>query len=131
MPSFIIKFLVGFVVFLGIDAIWLGFIAKNLYSKTIGHLLSSKPNYIAAGIFYVIYIIGVIIFAVNPALKSKSAITALQYGALLGFLAYSTYDLTNLATLKDWPLRVTLIDIVWGTFLTGSVALITYLILSK
>ncbi len=131
MTSFLFKFIVGFVVFLGIDAIWLGFIAKNLYSKTIGHLLSPKPNYIPALIFYVIYVVGVIIFAVNPALKTKSPTLALQYGALLGLIAYATYDLTNLATLKGWPVKVTIIDIIWGTFLTASVSLITYLILNR
>jgi len=131
MTSFLFKFIVGFIVFLGIDAIWLGFIAKNLYSKTIGHLLSPKPNYIAALIFYIIYVVGVIIFAVTPALKTKSPTLALQYGALLGFIAYATYDLTNLATLKGWPVKVTIIDIIWGTFLTASVSLITYLILNR
>lgn len=131
MTSFLFKFIVGFIVFLGIDAIWLGFIAKNLYSKTIGHLLSPKPNYIAALIFYIIYVVGVIIFAVTPALKTKSPTLALQYGALLGFIAYATYDLTNLATLKGWPVKVTIIDIIWGTFLTASVSLVTYLILNK
>ena len=125
------KFIVTFLVFLGIDAIWLGIIAKNLYSKTIGHLLSDKPNLLAALIFYVFYVFGIIVFAINPALKEKSPITALQLGAFLGFIAYSTYDLTNLATMKDWPLHVTIIDIIWGTFLTGSVSLVSYLILTK
>lgn len=131
MGTFIVRYLVGFAVFLGIDAIWLGFIAKNLYAKTIGHLLSSSPKYIPALIFYLVYVVGIIIFAVNPALKSKSPSLALQYGALLGFISYATYDLTNLATLRDWPLKVTIIDIVWGTLLTGSVSLITYFILNR
>jgi uncharacterized membrane protein len=117
--------------FLGIDAIWLGIIAKNLYSKTIGHLLSDKPNLLAALIFYLLYCVGIVVFAINPALKEKSWLTALQLGAFLGCIAYATYDLTNLATLRDWPLQVTVIDIIWGTFLTGSVSLISYLILNK
>ena len=131
MGTLFAKFIVTFLVFLGIDAVWLGIIAKNFYSKTIGHLLSDKPNLLAALIFYIFYVFGIIVFAINPALKEKSPITALQLGAFLGFIAYSTYDLTNLATMKDWPLHVTIIDIIWGTFLTGSVSLVSYLILTK
>jgi uncharacterized membrane protein len=131
VTSFLGKFIVTFLVFLGIDAIWLGIIAKNLYSKKIGHLLSDKPNLLAALVFYLLYCVGIIVFAINPALKEKSSLTALQLGAFLGCIAYATYDLTNLATLRDWSLQVTIIDIVWGTFLTGSVSLISYLILNK
>ncbi len=131
MNTFLFKYLVTFLVFLGIDAIWLGVIAKNMYAKTIGHLMSDKPNLIPALIFYLFYVVGIIVFAVNPALKEKSTTIAIQLGALLGFIAYSTYDLTNLATLKNWPVHVTLIDIVWGTFLTASVSVISFLILKR
>jgi uncharacterized membrane protein len=129
--TFFIKFIVTFIVFLGIDAVWLGVIAKNLYAKTIGHLMADKPNLLAALIFYLLYCVGIVVFAINPALKEKSYITAIQLGAFLGCIAYATYDLTNLATLKNWPLHVTIIDIIWGTFLTGSVSVISYLILNK
>lgn len=131
MNTFLFKYLVTFLVFLGIDAIWLGVIAKNMYAKTIGHLMSDKPNLIPALIFYLFYVVGIIVFSVNPALKEKSTTIAIQLGALLGFIAYSTYDLTNLATLKNWPVHVTLIDIVWGTFLTASVSVISFLILKR
>jgi len=131
MSTFLIKYIVTFLVFLGIDAIWLGLIAKNFYSKTIGHLMADKPNLLAALIFYLFYVFGIIVFAINPALKEKNPMVALQLGALLGFIAYATYDMTNLATLKNWPLHVTVIDIIWGTFLTGSVSLVSYLILKK
>lgn len=131
MSTFLIKYIVTFLVFLGIDAIWLGLIAKNFYSKTIGHLMADKPNLLAALIFYLFYVFGIIVFAINPALKEKNPMVALQLGALLGIIAYATYDLTNLATLKNWPLHVTVIDIIWGTFLTGSVSLVSYLILKK
>ena len=131
MTSYITKFIVTFLIFLGIDGIWLGIIAKSLYSKTIGHLLAEKANLLAALVFYIFYVIGIIVFAINPALKEKSLALAIQLGAFLGFIAYATYDLTNLATLKDWPLHVTIIDILWGTFLTGSVSFLSYLILKN
>lgn len=131
MGTFLIKFLVTFLVFLGIDSVWLLLIAKNFYSKTIGHLMSDKPNLIAALVFYIFYVVGIIVFAINPALKDKSPMTAIQLGAFLGFIAYATYDLTNLATLKNWPVHVTLIDVLWGTLLTGSVSVISYLILKR
>jgi len=131
MMIYLTKFIVTFLIFLGIDGIWLGIIAKNFYSKTIGHLLADKPNLVAALVFYIFYVVGIIVFAINPALKEKSPTLAIQLGAFLGFIAYATYDLTNLATLKNWPLHVTLIDIVWGTFLTGSVSFLSCLILKN
>lgn len=131
MTTYLTRFIVTFLIFLGIDGVWLGFIARNFYSKTIGHLLADKANLLAALVFYIIYVVGIIIFAINPALKEKSPTLAIQLGAFLGFIAYATYDLTNLATLKNWPIHVTIIDILWGTFLTGTVSFLSYLILKK
>ncbi|MBD3366321.1 DUF2177 family protein [candidate division WWE3 bacterium] len=112
-----------FLVFLGIDAVWLIKIAPKFYQKHIGHLLADKPNLIPALVFYLLNIIGILIFAVNPALKESSVKKAVIFGALYGFFTYATYDLTNLATLKGWPLKVTVVDICWGTFLSAVVAL--------
>lgn len=118
-------------VFLGIDYIWLTKISTNFYKSGIGHLMSEKPNLTAAGITYLLHVIGTIIFAINPALKAQSPKLALIYGALYGFFTYVTYDLTNLATLKNWPIKIVYVDVLWGVFLTGVTALAGYYIGSK
>jgi uncharacterized membrane protein len=99
-----------------------------MYQSQIGFILAKKPNWYAAIIFYVLYIVFLMIFAIIPALQKSSLSDAMLYGALYGFITYATYDLTNLATLKNWPLKVTLIDITWGTLLGFSVSTLTYLI---
>lgn len=114
-------------VFFVIDMLWLGFIAKDIYQSKLAAFLG-PVNWPAAIIFYLIYIVGIIIFAVAPALAAQSLMKAVVLGGLFGFFAYATYDLTNLATLKDWPLSIVFIDIVWGVVLTGSVATASYLI---
>ena len=127
MAQYLIAYAVTAVVFLGIDFVWLSRIAKGFYYDRLGELLLEKPNLGAAVAFYAIYVIGIIIFAVAPALKEQSASTALIFGALFGFFAYATYDMTNYATLRNWSLTVSLVDIVWGTFLTGISAWLGYL----
>ena len=117
-----------FLVFLGIDFIWLAKVAPNFYRSNIGHLMTDKPNLIAAFVFYLLFIVGIIIFAVVPGLNNNSVKTAAIFGALYGFFTYATYDLTNLATLKDWPLNVTIVDLVWGTLLSLTVAVSGYYI---
>ena len=119
-------YLTTMIVFFAIDYVWLGHIATNFYKDRLGHLMADQVNYPVAAGFYLIYIIGVVIFAVMPALKAEQWSHALAYGALFGFFAYATYDMTNMATLKDWPLSVTFVDVSWGTFLTGSAALAGY-----
>ena len=119
MTKYFLTYFIVLVIFLTIDAVWLGFIARKFYVNNIGFILAEKPNFLAAAIFYSIYVIGIIIFSTIPALKDGSGTTALIYGALFGFFAYLTYDMTNYSTLKDWPLQVSLIDTAWGTFLTG------------
>lgn len=111
--------------FLLIDMIWLGTVATTFYRSQIGFLLG-PVNWGAAVIFYLLYIVGIIVFAVHPALEADSLGKAILLGALFGFLAYATYDLTNLATLKDWPILVTIVDLIWGTILTSSVAAVSY-----
>ena len=119
------------IIFFAIDMVWLGFIAKSFYREKLGFILSPDVNWYAAVIFYLIYIGGILYFAVLPAMRDESWQTALLQGAVLGLLCYATYDLTNMATIKNWPLTVVLVDIVWGIVLTGSCALISYLVAMK
>lgn len=109
-------------IFFAIDLVWLGLIANNLYQKNLAHLLSPQVNWPAALCFYLIYIAGILLFAVRPALTTGSLPYALIWGALFGFFTYATYDLTNLATLRDWPLKIVAVDILWGTLLCALVA---------
>ncbi len=123
IKSILISYLFTFIVFLMIDLLWLGIIAKNLYQKYLGNLLSDKVNWTAAFIFYFIYVAGISIFAIYPAIQKGSAFNAILMGALFGLFTYATYDLTNLATLKDWPITIVFIDILWGIILSASVSL--------
>ena len=107
------------VVFLALDAVWLGTMADRLYRPAIGHLMSDRFSLAPAVLFYLLYVAGVVVFAVMPALASGRWTTALGLGALLGLLAYATYDLTNQATLKNWSWTVTIADLCWGTFVTA------------
>ncbi|GEM04951.1 membrane protein [Halolactibacillus miurensis] len=125
---FFIIYLITFAVFIVIDLIWLGFIAKNLYQEHIGFIMSKKPNWVAAIVFYLIFIFGLVYFVINPALDSGSFVEALLRGMLFGFITYSTYDLTNLATLEGWPIKITIIDLIWGTSLGGLVSSISFLL---
>ncbi|HBD74490.1 MAG TPA: DUF2177 domain-containing protein [Acholeplasmataceae bacterium] len=124
----VIIFFIAFVIFFIIDILWLGLFAKNMYQSQIGFILAKKPNWYAAILFYILYIVFLMIFAILPALQTSSLNDAMLYGALYGFITYATYDLTNLATLEKWPLKVTIIDIIWGTLLGFSVSTLTYLI---
>ena len=110
------------VIFFAIDLVWLGVVAKNFYRQQIGHLLAPEVNWGAAVLFYLLFIGGLVFFAVKPALEAGSASRALGYGALLGLLTYATYDLTNQATMRDWPVVVTVVDLVWGTVVSATVA---------
>jgi uncharacterized membrane protein len=127
MLQHIYLYLLTVPVFFAIDMLWLGIVAKDLYQKQLGHLLG-PVQWPAAIIFYLIFIAGILIFAVLPALEARSLVKAMMLGALFGFMAYATYDLTNLATLKNWPLQIALIDMAWGAVLSGSVATISYFI---
>jgi uncharacterized membrane protein len=126
MPLSISKLLLAycltFMVFLAIDLVWLGFVAKDLYRRQLGGLLSENVNWAAAIIFYLLFVAGVFLFAIAPATEKQSLSHAVIYGVLFGFFTYATYDLTNLATLKGWPVKIVFIDIVWGMVLTGAVS---------
>ena len=119
-------YLVALGVFLAMDMTWLLVIAKDLYAKHLGYLMSKTPNLAAAGIFYLLFVVGLVVFVLEPAIKNNSLVEALWRGALFGLIAYATYDLTNLATIKDWPLLITIIDLIWGAVLSGSVAVVSY-----
>lgn len=131
MTKPISSFLVAGIVMAAIDAVWLGYIANSFYKSQIGSLLLDKPNMAAAAAFYVVYVIGIVAFAVLPALAQSSWLYALSRGALLGFVAYATYDLTNLATLEGFTLSFVIVDLIWGTLLTAAVATTTYFAVKK
>ena len=109
-------------VMVALDMLWLGVIAKPLYQTGIGHLMADQPRIAVAVLFYLLYALGVVIFAVSPQTGGATWPVTLVMAALFGFFAYATYDLTNLATLRDWPLRLTLIDMAWGTLLSTAAA---------
>ena len=113
--------------FLAIDMLWLGVVARGFYRRHLGFLFADQVNWWAAFSFYLLFVAGVLVFAVVPALQAGSLSRALLLGGLLGLLTYGTYDLTNLATVKSWPLVVTLVDMAWGTVLTAAVSGIGYL----
>ena len=119
------------VIFFAIDLVWLGVVAKNFYRQHIGHLMSPEVNWGAAVLFYLIYIGGIVFFAIKPAIEAGTAARALAHGAAFGFIAYATYDLTNQATMREWPLLVTVIDLAWGTALTATVAFLSYHVSSR
>jgi len=121
-------YLIALPVFFAIDMVWLGVVAKGFYRQQIGSLMRSPVNWVAAIVFYLLFILGLVVFVVAPAMDHESWMRALLYGALFGLIAYATYDLTNLATLRDWPLLVTVVDLVWGAVLAASVSVITYAI---
>jgi uncharacterized membrane protein len=115
-------------IFFAVDIVWLGFVAKKFYRNNLGFILSPEVNWWAAICFYLLYIAGILIFAVVPALEKEAFGKALLWGCLYGFFTYATYDLTNMATIKDWPLKVVVVDILWGVFLCSTVASLSFLL---
>ena len=128
---FLKVFLVALIIFFAIDMFWLGFVAKSFYTKQIGFLMKENINWTAAIIFYILFIAALVLFVIQPAIDKKSLQHAILMGAAFGFITYATYDLTNLATLKDWPLLVTIVDLCWGAFIAASVSALTYFISIK
>lgn len=116
---------------MALDAIWIGLVAKSFYQKHLGYIFAEKFVLWPAGIFYVLYSIGIAVFVVGPAVASGSWVTALWRGAFLGLIAYGTYDLTNQATIARWPISVTIVDILWGVFVTAAASVIAYFIVSR
>ncbi len=129
--TFLKLYAIAFPVFLAMDMVWLGLVAKNFYRDQIGFLMKSEINWAAAIVFYLLFVVGLVLFVIGPALEKNSWRHALLFGALFGLITYATYDLSNLATLKDWPLLVTMVDLAWGTTLAASVSTISYFIARK
>ena len=128
---FLKLYIIALPVLFVLDMLWLGLVAKNFYAKNIGFLLKPEFNFLPGAIFYLLYIAGLVFFVIMPAVNKGSWIYALLIGALFGLIAYSTYDLTNQATLKDWPLIVTIVDLAWGAMAASFVSVVTYLIIIK
>ena len=124
-------FSIALPVFFVIDMFWLGLVAKNFYRAQIGALMKPDINWIAAIIFYIIFVSGLIVFVITPSLERNSWTHALILGSFFGLICYATYDLTNLAVAKDWPLLVTIVDLLWGATLAALVSIITYFIAKK
>jgi uncharacterized membrane protein len=118
--------LIAIPVFLVIDLVWLGVVARGFYAKQLGSLMARQVNWWAAFAFYLIFVVGLVFFVIEPAVAADSLSDALWRGAFFGFVTYATYDLTNLATTRDWPPLMTAVDLVWGTFLAASVAIVTF-----
>lgn len=124
--KFLIAYLVTAVVFLVIDYIWLGVVMKDYFQTQLSHLMADDVNLSIAALFYLFYAAGIVFLCVNPALDNGSWNKALINGAILGFLAYGTYDVTNMATLKDWPVQMSILDVTWGAGLTALSAVAGY-----
>lgn len=123
-------YLLTFIAFLAVDAVWLSLIAKNFYAKHLGYLMAEQPNLVAALIFYLIFVVAILVLVVLPTLEAPLAKTLLL-AAVFGFASYATYDLTNLATVKNWPLLVTVIDLIWGTSIATVTAFIARFIAQR
>ena len=128
---FIQLYLITLPIFFAIDMLWLGVVAKNFYQKQIGFLMTPSVNWAAALTFYFLFIGGLVYFVIQPSLRSNSWTDALYSGLLFGLVTYATYDLTNLATVKNWPLLVTVIDLMWGSVLAASVSVISFFVAKK
>lgn len=127
--SFYLKlYLLTVPVFFFIDLLWLGVVAKGFYRKNLDCILSPTVNWAAAIVFYLIYIVGILIFAVLPGIAKDSLRHVAVWGALFGFFTYTTYELTNLALLKDWPMNIVIVDILWGVILCSLVATVSFYI---
>jgi uncharacterized membrane protein len=110
------------VVFLALDVAWISTVVSGLYQKHLGHLLGAKPLLLPALLFYCVYVVGILVFAVQPGLDAGSLRRAVALGAFLGFLAYATFDLTSMSVFRDFPVTVVVTDLLWGTVFTASVA---------
>lgn len=128
---FLKLYIIALPIFFAIDMVWLGLIAKNFYRQQIGHLLRPDVYWPAAILFYLLFIAGLVVFVIAPAVEKKQWLQALTMGAFFGLVTYATYDLTNLAVTKDWPLMVTIVDLLWGTVLGASVAALTTVVAVK
>ena len=120
-------FFVTLLAFFAIDIVWLAVVSKKFYSRHLGYLMAPKPRWAAAIVFYLLFIGGLLLFVVAPGLQADSLGRTLLLAACFGLVTYATYDLTNLATVKDWPLVITIVDLAWGTTLSILVSLVSFL----
>lgn len=130
MGNYIKTYFLAFIIFISIDFMWLGLIARGFYREQIGFIMKDNFNVGAAVIFYILFIVGLVFFVLNKAFIIESWQYALFAGMFYGFITYATYDITNLSTLKDWPILLTIVDIAWGTLLCGLTSYLTYIISS-
>ena len=126
LSDYTLIFVISLVTFLILDGLWLGWVAKDVYKKQLRQKLRPDPIWWAAGLFYLLFLTGLMYFAIAPAIRKEALDIAMAAGGLYGFFTYMTYGLTNLATLKSWPSRLVFIDIVWGTVLSFVVSVVTY-----
>lgn len=131
ITMFIKLFLIALPVFFAIDMVWLVLVARNFYQKQLGFLMKPDIGWFAAISFYLLFIAGLIVFVIAPAIEKNSWSHALIFGAFFGLVTYATYDLTNLATIKEWPVLVTIVDLLWGSVLAASVSAVTFFIAGK
>jgi len=122
MTYYLKLYFASLIAFFAIDMVWLGLVARTFYRKHLGFLLAPTTNWIAALIFYLLFILGILVFVVVPGLEDNSLKTTLLRAALFGLITYATYDLTNLATVKNWPVLITVVDMAWGTVLSVAVS---------
>lgn len=131
MTKIIVTYLVTLIAFVAIDMVWLVWLARATYVAEIGDLLRKQPNFAAALAFYLIFAAGLVFFAVSPGLKSASLFQTMALAAALGFVAYGTYDLTNLSVMNGFGIKIAIIDLVWGTCLSAITSAVAYLLVSK
>lgn len=122
MKTYLVAYFSAVVAFLVIDGLWLGLVARNLYASQLGGLMRQQILVMPAAVFYLFYAAGLVFLAVRPMQPELSLLNVAMYGAVVGFMAYGTYDMTNLSTIRDWPLLISIVDLVWGTVLSASVA---------
>ncbi len=131
MTKIIVTYLITLIAFVAIDMVWLVWLARATYVAEIGDLLRKQPNFPAALAFYLVYAAGLVFFAVSPGLKSGSLFQTMALAAALGFVAYGTYDLTNLSVMNGFGVKIAIIDLVWGTCLSAITSAVAYLLVSK
>jgi uncharacterized membrane protein len=131
LSAFLKLYAVALATFFVIDLLWLGVVARGFYQNNMGHLMRDNVNWVAAVAFYLVFLVGLIVLVVWPAVEQESLARAIALGALFGLVTYAAYDLTNLATLDGFPLTVAVVDMVWGTVLCGTISTVTYLASSR
>lgn len=131
MSNWIKMYMTSLVIFLAIDFVWLAFIAKKMYSQYLGYIMTKNILWWAAILFYMIFVAGLLFFVIEPSVKKQSIEYAVYAGAFFGVVAYATYDLTNLSTIKDWPIIITVLDLIWGAFISACTSGVSYMVIRK